>query len=366
VTRDVFDAMLTEKPYPIKGFFCCSTNYVMTHPNPRKQWEGFNKLDFLLTVEWMWTPMAEIADLILPTTHWIEENAVDIVAIPKNRALSIRRSTLPPAGESRDTTDMHADILQRMIDKGYLEEEEVRKYFPWRSQKDFVDWTVGGTGITFEDLENEKTGVIHAPESQYRMYEQDGFKTPTKKVELYSSIFEKFGLDPLPGYEENLLSDRVRPDLAEEFPYILNTGKRSYFIQNGRYLGSESLRRYEPYAMAEISPATAEKEDIEEGDWISVVSPFGEAKFKVTLRDSHDKVVHVSHARWYPELPGPEHGMFISNGNSLLDYDPCDPYTSCLAGKGVPCRLVKLPKDFKVDGAWEIEDLKPRVAAKKA
>lgn len=366
VTKDVFDAMLTGKPYPIKGFFVCSTNYVMTHPNPRRQWEAFQKLDFLLTVEWMWTPLAEIADLVLPTTHWIEENAVDVVQIPKTRALSIRRSTLTPVGEARDTGDMHAEILQRMIDKGYLDEENVRKYFPWRSGRDFVNWTIAGTGVTFEQLAKEKTGVIYAPESKYRTYEDGGFRTPTKKVELYSTIFEKFGLDPLPGYEEHLLSDRVRPDLAKEYPYILNTGKRSYFIQNGRYLGSESLRRYEPYALVEISPKLAEQEGIREGEWVSVVSPFGEAKFKVMFRDIHDKTVHVSHARWYPELPGPEHGMFISNGNALLDYEPCDPYTSVLAGKGVPCKLVKLPKGFKVDGAWELDELRPGGRAVKA
>jgi anaerobic selenocysteine-containing dehydrogenase len=359
VTRDVFDAMLTGKPYPVKGFFCCSTNYVMTHPNPKKQWEAFKKLDFLLTVEWMWTPMAEIADLILPTTHWVEENAVDVVAIPDTRALSIRRAGISPLGEAKDTGDMHCLIIQKMIDKGYIEdEEEIRRVFPWKSSREFVDWTIEGTGITFEQLAAEKTGVIFAPPPTYRTYEETGFRTPTKKVELHSTIFEKFGLDPLPGYEEHLLSDRVRPDLAEEFPYILNTGKRSYFIQNGRYLDSPSLRSYEPYAMVEISPTLGEKEGIEEGDWVSVVSPFGEAKFKAMFRDIHEKTVHVGHARWYPELPGPEHGMFISNGNCLLDYDPCDPYTSVLAGKGVPCKLIKLPKDFKIEGALEMKDLK--------
>lgn len=352
VTQDVFKAMLTGEPYPVKGFFVCSTNYVMTHPNPRLQWKAFHQLDFLLTVEWMWTPLAEIADLVLPTTHWLEESAVDVVVIPKDRALSVRQPAIRAQGEARDTGEMHALILNRMLEKGYLEEARVRKVFPWKSHKDFTDFTMAKTGITYEEIAAKANGVILAPPSKFKTYEEaGGFKTPTKKVELWCTAFEKVGLDPLPRYEEPAMSDRARPDLAKEYPLILSTGKRSYFIQNGRYLASPTLRKYEPDAALDLSPELAAQYGLNEGDWVTVRSPFGKGIFRVKFRDIHPKMVHVGLARWYPELPGPEHGMFISNGNDLLDYEPCDRFTSTLAGKGVPCQIEKLPGGFEL--AWK-------------
>jgi len=45
-------------------------------------------------------------------------------------------------------------------------------------------------------------------------------------VEIYSSIFASFGLEPLPVYREPVESPEGSPDLAKEYPLILMaTGK---------------------------------------------------------------------------------------------------------------------------------------------
>jgi len=61
---------------------------------------------------------------------------------------------------------------------------------------------------------------------RYRKYETEGFRTPSKKVELYSSIMEQYGYDPLPYYAENPETPISAPELAKEYPLILITGGR--------------------------------------------------------------------------------------------------------------------------------------------
>jgi hypothetical protein len=54
---------------------------------------------------------------------------------------------------------------------------------------------------------------------KYKKYEEKGFGSPTGKVELYSTAFEKHGYDPLPFYREPPESPVSTPELLEEYPW---------------------------------------------------------------------------------------------------------------------------------------------------
>jgi anaerobic selenocysteine-containing dehydrogenase len=93
------------------------------------------------------------------------------------------------------------------------------------------------------------------------------------KVELYSSMFEKYGFDPLPCFREPPESPVSSPEVFKEYPYILCTGNRhlEYFHSEGRQI--PSLRRRVPDPLVEIHPETAEREHIEAGDWVWIETP---------------------------------------------------------------------------------------------
>lgn len=57
----------------------------------------------------------------------------------------------------------------------------------------------------------------------YEKYKERGFSTPTGKVELYSTVLEKWGYDPLPEYRELPESPYSTPQLSEAYPYIILT-----------------------------------------------------------------------------------------------------------------------------------------------
>ena len=62
---------------------------------------------------------------------------------------------------------------------------------------------------------------------RYRKYQERGFSTPTKKFELYSTLLENWGYDPLPKFREPPESPVSMPERHKRFPYILITGARS-------------------------------------------------------------------------------------------------------------------------------------------
>ena len=56
---------------------------------------------------------------------------------------------------------------------------------------------------------------------------QPGFMTPTGRYELWCTLFESCGDDPLPYYEEPPTSTYSTPGAFEEYPLVLTTGALS-------------------------------------------------------------------------------------------------------------------------------------------
>ena len=147
-------------------------------------------------------------------------------------------------------------------------------------------------------------------------------------MEIYSTILEKWGADPLPKYTEIPESPVSQPKLAEKYPYILNAGYRTptFFHSANRQL--PWLREIRPDPIVEIHPEAAEKHDIREGDWIWIESPRGRAKLRAKLNTGISPMVVVAeHGWWYPEVSTPDHGWDISNINMLTDnsHESMDP-----------------------------------------
>lgn len=59
---------------------------------------------------------------------------------------------------------------------------------------------------------------------KHKKYEE-GFATASGKVDLYSSVLEKSGADPLPCFREPPETPVSAPEVAREYPLILNTGR---------------------------------------------------------------------------------------------------------------------------------------------
>jgi len=161
---------------------------------------------------------------------------------------------------------------------------------------------------------------------EYRKYEKKGFGTPSGKVEIYSSIFEKLGLDPLPSYKEPPETPVSAPELAKDYPFILIASGKFMPMYHSEMRQIPSAIQMLPEPLTDIHPDTAKKLGITDGDWIWIETLRGKIKQKARLcQEVHPSTVRVQHGWWFPSMPGEEpslHGLWESNSNILCPVDP--------------------------------------------
>lgn len=327
----VIKAMLTSRPYPVKALLAFN-NLVMNCENSKQVWGALKRLKFMVAADFFMTPTAELADVVLPAAHWLEKDEVCYMSY--NNFVTVRQKAVEPLGECRDDKEVIFELARRM---------NLGKWFPWNTVAEFNDYTLKPMGITFADLK-EKEYIIGPV--RYRKYKEAGFRTPSRRVELYSYILEKNGHDPLPAYQEYPESFVSSPELAREYPLILITGGRQigFFHSEGRQI--PRLRKMCPEPMIEIHPETAIELGIGEGDWVWIETPRGQGRVKQKTKFSdgiHPQVCHAQHHWWFPEKSGPEHGCWESNINLLTSGEPpYDPVVGSTVLRGLQCRIYKV------------------------
>ena len=82
----VLEQMETGKPYPIKGLWCQTNNFIAdTAQDPRRHYEAVRKLEFNVVVDTFMTPTAQaIADIVLPAATFPEKDSVFTTGVPCN------------------------------------------------------------------------------------------------------------------------------------------------------------------------------------------------------------------------------------------------------------------------------------------
>ncbi len=322
----LFKAMRTGEPYPIKAFLIFGNNGLISYANSRKVYESFNHLDFISVMDIYMTPTAEMADIVLPAATWLElDEIVGIPFIAFNYVLAQQK--IVTFEEARPDEEVFIDLARRMKLPVGIEPLE-----------DLLNDQLSKLGITFEELKEKGWATLPF---QYRKYEKRGFRTPSKKVELYSTVLEKQGVDPLPYYREPPESPISTPELSDAYPLILTTGGRSQYYFHSEYRQIPSLRKQDPDPRVEIHPETADKAGIQEGDWVWIETLRGRIKQRAKVTDGiKPNVVNVQHGWWYPEEDTPEHGVWKSNANVLTESGP--PYDPAMGTYQLRALLCKI------------------------
>ena len=211
--------------------------------------------------------------------------------------------------------------------------------------EELYDYRLQPMGVTFKEFVDEH--LVHGPELEFKKYLKTGFGTPSGKVELSSSIMERLGYDPLPGYDEPPESTRDDADVSD-YPLTCIIGQRDhpFYLTAGRQI--ESLRRLEPEPSLRIHPDTALRSGIQEGDWVYVETAAGGIKLRVEFAEgAHPDVVCAPHGWWFPELAQGEPGLSgLWESNSALlasdSDDRCDPAQGLPQLRGIACRVSRI------------------------
>lgn len=332
-----FRAMATQKPYPVKAFFTLGNNSLMSYPNQHQILKGLMNQELIVAHELFMTPTAMLADYVLPGDAFSERNHL-ADSWSWRLGLTLSQKIVEPPEQASSTYEFWHDLAHRL---GFGE------LFPWETIEDVLDYRLTPSGKTFEEFSSET--FMYVPPPEYRKYKKTGFATPSGKVELYSSILDELGFDPLPYHREG-------PATSEAYPYRVFTGVREdAFFQTGQRQ-VEVLRKRSPSPKVFMHPTDADRQSIVDGDWVSLETETGKVAMKVLVQPSmKEGHIRVPHGWWYPEMRGSADlaGAFISSDAVLcpddpeyLDYEQGIPHF-----KGFPGRIVKL--DSPPDGMSE-------------
>ncbi|OGO31843.1 MAG: hypothetical protein A2Z29_04440 [Chloroflexi bacterium RBG_16_56_11] len=325
---EFINAVLTEKPYPIKALFIMGSNLLLSHSDCLRMVEVLRKIDFIVAADLFMNPTIQFADIVLPAASWLETDDVPDLHMVWCVTPRVKVETIE---ECRDDKEIIFDLAKRM---------GMEADFPWRSTRDYCDWLLKGSGMDFEEF--KKAGILQG-QMRYKKYETGGFKTPSGRFEIYCTALKDMGYDPLPGYVEPPESPYSTPDIYREYPFIITTGARvqAYFHTEGRQI--ESLRRLNPDPTVQIHPVAAGKLAIKNGDWVWIESPRGgRIRQRASLTDDiAPGVVSAQHGWWFPEKGPPEYGFTGSNVNLLTHGMPCDPHTGSEPWRSFLCKISK-------------------------
>lgn len=323
----VWDAIITGKPYHVKALQLHGTNPVITGAHANEVYRALSSIDFMVVADFFLTPTAELADIVLPVSTWLEME--DIGDYWKRQPYIYPRKKIVQIGECRSDHEIFMELGKRLGQEDY-----------WKDTVEGdLDSILEPLGLTWKQF--RRMDYLKA-EIEYRKHERKGFSTPTGKIELYSTIMEQWGYDPLPQYREVPESPVSKPELAAEYPYILITGARPPVFFHSEHRMIPWLREVCPDPIVEVHPVTAEKHGIKEGDWTFIESPRGRIKQRARLTEGIDPgVISAQHAWWFPEIKTPDHGWNKSNINILTDNDP-EGYDTAMGATNLRVLLCKI------------------------
>jgi anaerobic selenocysteine-containing dehydrogenase len=323
----VWDAVLTETPYPVKLLFFISSNPLLTRANARQVRQALEKVDFMAVADFFLTPTAELADIVLPAATWLEMDYIG--DFWKRHGYLLPRRKVIQVGECRSDHEMLNDLAHRVGQGEHW----------WETFEGGLDYILEPMGMNWQSFKNLP---YLRGEVRYFKYKEKGFSTPTGKFELASTLLEKWGYDPLPRFREPPESPYRTPELIDAYPYILITGRRlpGFFHSENRQL--PWMRELHRDPVVEIHPETARRKGIAEGDWVVIASPRGRIRQRAKLFAGMDpRIVSAEHGWWFPEKSGPGHGWDESNINILTDnaYDSCDPAMGATSVRTLLCDI---------------------------
>jgi anaerobic selenocysteine-containing dehydrogenase len=326
VTNQIPESLSRGIPYPVEMAFGFNSNFNMFAPNTDRWDEALKKIPYYVHVSPFISEMALYADLILPSTTFLEEWGYDHSPPGSGFAeVKLKQPVVIPHADARSVIDLLFEITKRL--GGGLAQsfanmgEDAKEFVKFRTE----------TLIPWKDFLEE--GVWRGKDYEYRKFERI-FHTPSKKFEFSSGNLksllakmkniEEGSSDYLPHYNEvKFLGEK------EKYPFILLPYQPLMVIENGSQNYPWAQEVFLPKdgigweTLAEMNSETAKKLKLKDGQRVWVESPYQKIKVKVKFSEGiHPEVVaipsgqgHYSYGKWQKGIG--------ANPNEIIgvDYD---------------------------------------------
>jgi anaerobic selenocysteine-containing dehydrogenase len=344
-SRDFYRAVLDKEPYEVKALIAFGTNLLFSHPNPAMGIEALKTLEFHVHTDLFMSPSAAFADVVLPVTTPWEHEALRMGFEDSQEGqllVQLRKAAIEPRGEARSDSWIVFELAKRL---------GLEEMFFGGDMDEGLRYILEPSGISLEDLRADPRGVHVDAAPRYRKYAGDqdgnrapGFKTPSRRVEIYSELFLEHGQHPLPVFVAPLPNTQGDPALAEKFPLVLTSFKPVLFCQS-QHRGIARLRKRHPDPVVEIHPDTATRRGIADHGWVRIETPDGTSLGRAKLNGKLEPgVVCAEHGWWQgcAELDlqaTATTGPACNNYNALIGNDVRDPISGSVPLRSYPCQI---------------------------
>jgi anaerobic selenocysteine-containing dehydrogenase len=289
-----------------------NSNPAAIAPDQNAVRRGLRREDlFTVVLEQFQTDTADFADIVLPSTTFLEHT--DLYFAYGHFHLQLARAALPAPGEALPNNEVFRRLAARM---GFNEpcfkdsdDDMIRSLLD--SEHPFVK------GITLQALEAKHSIRLNIPDP-FRPFAQGGFGTPSGKCEFHA---ETLGFEPP---VESRLGDRK---LAKRYPLELISPK------NDDSMNSTFGNRPETdaqTAVLTIHPEEAAARGIVCGDAVLVFNDRGQCVLRVKVANTVARgVVCVPSVRW-PKSSPDGNGINVLTSQRLTDRGGGPTFYSCL------------------------------------
>jgi len=346
------EAILEERPYPIKGMIIAGGNPSLEWPNSSVIRKALVKLEFLTVIDVVWSPDCQYDSVILPACTFLERDEHRINVYQNLACITLRQKVIDPIHGLPDQL-IWIKLARHM---GFGD------YFPWKNIQEGINDLLSPLNLSFKSL-SDQGGIYEYEERRHKKYESQGFHTPTGKVEIESERLRSLGYDPFPIRDDVLHPvknlDRRRSSrtcsapakretslalsVAEgfatpeensytvKFPLFLTTGGNLLCYLHWQYRYIPKLRKISPEPMFEVHPRTALQYGIAEGETAEVQTTHGKIRLKAHLT-----------SRIRPDTIQIPQGWEEANVNELTGMEDADPLSGFPNLKSLRCRVQKI------------------------
>ncbi|GGC65484.1 molybdopterin-containing oxidoreductase family protein [Chelatococcus reniformis] len=346
----LYDAIIDGRPYPIRAMVGFGRNFIVTHADGARGAKALAGLDFHVQTDVVMSPTATFADIFLPVNTPWEREGLRVGFEGSQRAenlIQLRPAVIDSRGEARSDGRIVFDLAQRL---------GLGDRF-WNGDMDAgLAAVLEPSGVSLETLRSRPEGVSFDGAPRYFRYRDEGFRTPTGRIEVFSSALRDIGQDPLPRFVEPALSPAS--PLASAFPLVLTSAKVVHYC-HGQYRHIPSLRRRMPDPEVSLNPDTAAARGIGAGDWVEIRTANGRVRMRARLDAGLDpRVVSAQYGWWQgsAELGLPAYDPLAEGGanyNSLISDRAADPVSGSTGLRSSLCEIVAVAARPRGEGGQD-------------
>jgi predicted molibdopterin-dependent oxidoreductase YjgC len=267
VVADMTEAALSGE---LKAMYITGENPLLSDPDLKNAEKAFRNLKSLVVQDIFMHETAEVADVILPAASFAEKDGT--FTNSERRVQRVRRA-VDPVGESRADWEIVTDLGRRISRRlGLGREGQFSFDHPSQIFDEMASLTPMLAGISYERLERE--GGI-----QWPCPSPDHPGTPY----LYADSFPRGPKARFVGFQQQAAVAEL-PN--KRFPLILNTGRILYHWHGGTMTRrAAGLLARSPELQVDVHPADAERNGVQDGEWVRLRSRRGELEGRAQVSE---------------------------------------------------------------------------------